>query len=166
MKRRRTIDPVLAKVLDDVLNNKVRAIPEVADLPRLWKEAPSEASGLKHPWKITRETLLALYITLAPIQPSYREGLRRLSLSLTMNGEPIPPRLSWWNYCLAVLGDPPPKRGRPRELDEHIKISTMFRLLGSRGYTREDAMSSIAETMDSSPETIRSVVRKYRIPLR
>ena len=165
-RRRRMIDPVLAKVLDDVLNNKVQVIPEVADLPRRWREAPSEASGSKHPWEATREALLALYITLAPSQPPFREGLRRLYLELTMNGEPIPPPLSWWNHRLAVLGDPPPKRGRPRELDQDIKISTVLRLLGIAGYSREDAMSHIAETMDFSPETIRSVIRKYRIPLR
>ncbi len=160
------IDPVLAKVLDDVLKGRVQVIPEVADLPRRWREAPSEASGSQHPWKVTQETLLAEYITLAPTQPEYREGLRRLSLELAMNGEPIPPRLRWWNHCLAVLGDPPPKRGRPRELNQAIKISTVLRLLGSLGSTREYAMSYIAETMGFSPETIRSVILKYRIPLR
>ena len=160
------IDPVLAKVLDDVLKGRVQVIPEVADLPRRWREAPSEASGSKHPWKVTQETLLAEYITLAPTQPEYREGLRRLYLALTMNGEPIPPRLSWWNHCLTVLGDPPPKRGRPHELDRDILVSTVFRLLGDLECSREDAMAIIAEKMNHSPETIRSVVRKRRISLR
>ena len=166
-RRRRTItDPALDKFLDDVLNNRVSVIPKVADLPRRWREAPSEASGARHPWQLTRDDLLETYIALAPTQPLYREGLRRLHLNLTMNGEPIPRLLRKWNDCLRVLGDPPLRRGRPHEVDRDTLVATVLRFLGSRGYSREGAIAIIAEKMIVSPETIKSVIDKYGITLR
>ena len=163
---RTTEDPVLDRVLDDVLNNKVQAIPEYADLPRRWREAPSEASGSKHPWERSKEDLEAIYFHLAPILPEAREGLRRLYLELSMNGEPIPDLLQWWNRALRVLGDPPPRRGAPRKIDRDIKVGTMFKLLGTRGYTREEAMDRIAPVKRVSDENIRTIIKNYRISIR
>jgi hypothetical protein len=163
---RTTEDPVLEMVLDDVLNGNVDVIPEYADLPRRWREAPSEASVSKHPRERSKEDLEAIYFHLAPILPEAREGLRRLYLELSMNGEPIPDLLQWWNRALRVLGDPPPRRGAPRKIDRDIKVGTMFKLLGTRGYTREDAMDRIAPVKRVSEETIRTIIKNYRISIR
>ena len=164
---RKTIDdPVMYRVIDDVLNEKVSIAPDFANLPRRWREAPAEASGSKHPGGTTREELLANYVTLAPTQPHALEGLQRLYLELTTNGEPIPPLLSWWNDCLRVLGDPPPKLGRPRKLDRDGRILTLFRWLGTLGFTREAAIDILADRTHYSANNIRSIVRQYRISLR
>jgi hypothetical protein len=164
--RQRRDDPVLDRVLEEVLNGKVDVIPEYADLPRRWREAPSEASVSKHPRERSKEDLEAIYFHLAPILPEAREGLRRLYLELSMNGEPIPDLLQWWNRALRVLGDPPPRRGAPRKIDRDIKVGTMFKLLGTRGYTREDAMDRIAPVKRVSEETIRTIIKNYRISIR
>ena len=166
-KGRRTMDdPVLDRVLDEVLNNKVQVIPEFADLPRRWREAPAEASDRKHPSEPTKEELVARYFPLAFTQPLAREGLRRLYVELTMNGEPIPYLLRWWNRCLLFLGDPPPRRGRPHKVDRDVRVGTMFKFLGEYGYSRENAIACIAETMGIPDETIRSVILKNSISLR
>ena len=166
-KLRRTMDdPVLDRVLDEVLNGKVSVIPEFADLPRRWREAPAEASDRKHPREHTKDELVARYILLALTQPLAREGLRRLYLELTMNGEPVPDPLRWWNRRLIVLGDPPLKPGRPHKVDRDARISTVFKLLGTFGYSRENAIARIAETMGIPDETVRSIILKYRIHLR
>ena len=83
-------DPALDRILDEVLNNKVPVIPELADLPRRWREAPSEASDRKQPSEPTKGELVNWYILMALTQPLAGEGLRRLHRELTMNGEPIP----------------------------------------------------------------------------
>ena len=88
--RQRRDDPVLDRVIDDVLNGKVDVIPEFADLPRRWREAPSDATDRKHPGELTKDELLARYIWLAFTQQFAREGLRRLYDDLSIKGEPIP----------------------------------------------------------------------------
>ena len=63
-RRKRTIDdPALDKFLDDVLNNRISVIPKIADLPRRWREAPSEASEARHPRQLTRDEVLDTYIS-------------------------------------------------------------------------------------------------------
>ncbi len=168
-KRKRTQainDAALDRVLDDVLNNDVPVIPEFADLPRRWREAPSDEYERKHPSEPTRGELLARYIFLAFTQPSAREGLRALYLDLTRRGEPIPEPLLWWNHSLLVHGDPPVKRGPRHKVDRDVKVGTVFRLLGDLGFSREGAIARIGETMGIPEDTVRSVIRKYRIPLR
>ena len=43
--RQKRDDPVLDRVIDDVLNGNVDVIPEFADLPRRWREAPEEVDA-------------------------------------------------------------------------------------------------------------------------
>ena len=166
-KRRQPMDdPALDRVIDDVLNNGVPVIPEFADLPRWWREAPSEASGRKHPSEQTKDELLARYFLLSFTQPLATEGLRRLYLDLTMNGEPVPEPLLNWNNIILVHGDPPLKRGPLHKVDRDVKFGTIFGLLGDLGFSREDAIARIAERTGIPEDTVRSIVRKYRLRLR
>ena len=159
--------PVMYRVLDELLNKKVLVIAEFADLPRRWREAPSEASDRKHPSERTKEELLARYVAWAPIYPWAREGLDSLYRELLMTGEPIPYPLLWWDGCLGLLGDPPLKAGRPRNLDRDVRVSTAFKFLGTFGYTREAAIDKIAEVMsDGNSETVRTIIHNYRISIR
>ena len=90
-----------------MLNGNVDVIPEFADLPRRWREAPEDASDRENPWGPIKDELVARYILLAFTQPLAREGLRRLTLELIKTGEPIPEFLLCWNRWLLILGDPP-----------------------------------------------------------
>ena len=164
--RQRRDDPVLDRVLEEVLNGKVDVIPEFADLPRRWREAPSDASDRKHPGELTKDELLARYIWLAFTQQFAREGLRRLYDDLSIKGETIPDLLRWWNHILSVLGDPPSRPGARRKVDRDARVGIAFKLLGDCGDTREEALARIAETMDVSDETIRTAINNNRIHLR
>ena len=159
-------EPVLDRVLDDVLNEKVSVIPGFADLPRRWREAPSEASDRNHPLQRTRDELVVEYFGLAPFQPRAREGLDNLYRELLRTGESIPYLLQFWNFCLATLGEPPLRPGRPRKIDRDVRVSTIFKLLGSLGDTRDEAIARIAGTMHVPEDTIRTIVRKHRTSLR
>ena len=107
--RQRRDDPVLDRVLEEVLNGKVDVIPEFADLPRRWREAPSDASDRKHPGELTKDELLARYIWLAFTQQFAREGLRRLYDDLSIKGETIPGQ-SRLNQGAPRGGSPRPNR--------------------------------------------------------
>lgn len=147
-RRRRTItDQDLDKCLDDVLNNRVPVIPEVADLPSWWREAPAEASDRKHPRGLTQGQLVAKYINMAQTQPKAREGLRSLLRELLENGEPVPALLGAWALLQYAQGDPAVLRGRPVEIDQIILVLTSYWLLRDLGYAREDAIFIIAEKM-------------------
>ena len=163
--RRPRKDPVLDKVLDDVLNSKVPVIPGFADLPRRWREAPSTASDRMHPTEPTQEELLLTYLSLAFTQPLAREGLDSLYGELVLTGQPIPCALSWWTAYVHLVGDPPANRGRPREIDRDIRVGTMHKLLGTCGYTREGAIRRIAKTMHYSEDAIRTIIRKHKIKM-
>ena len=171
-KRRPRNDPVLDRVLDDVLNEKVSVIPGIADLARRWREAPAEASDRKHPLQRTRDELVVEYFCMASFQPWAREGLDNLHRELLRTGEPIPDLLRVWNFCLATLGEPPSRPGRPRKIDRDVRASTIFKLLGYRsqgptlGYTRDETIARIAGTMHIPEDTIRTIVRKHRTSLR
>ena len=163
--RRPRKDTVLDKVLDDVLNNKHPVIADFADLSRRWREAPSTASDRKHPSERTQGELLATYLPLAFTQPLAREGLNRLYGELVWTGQPIPRALSSWIGYVHLVGGPPAKRGRPREIDRDVRVGTIFKLLGTCGFSREAAIGHIAEKMNVSDETIRTIIRKNRISL-
>ena len=54
-----------------------------------------------------------------------------------------------------------------RLLDQNVRVSTIFKFLGTFGYTREAAIDKIAEVMrDGNSETVRTIIRKNRISLR
>ena len=82
--------------LGDVLNNEIPVIPELADLPSLWRETPTEGFDLNRPGDLTRLEWLAGYIYLADTEPWARDGLRRLLRELLENGEPVPALLGVW----------------------------------------------------------------------
>ena len=42
----------------------------------------------------------------------------------------------------------------------------MFKLLGTRGYTGEEAMDRIAPVKQVSEETIQTIIKNYRISIR
>ena len=63
--RQKRDDPVLDRVIGDLLNGNVDVIPEFADLPRRWREAPEDASHRENPWDTTKDELAARYILLA-----------------------------------------------------------------------------------------------------
>ena len=170
-KRRKPVDdPALDRVLDEVLNNKIQIIPEFADLPRRWREAPEDASDRENPWDPTKDELVARYILLAFTQPLAREGLRRLSRDLTTSGQPIPEPLRWWNRCISIHGDPPTSPGPRHKIDRDARVALAFRFLGDYGLTREDAIALIAEMITKprkvSEDTVRSIILKCKMPLR
>ena len=163
--RQKREDPVLDRVLDELLNGKVDVIPKFTDLPRRWREAPEKESDREHPWDPTKDELLGKFIGLAVTQQFAREELRRLYDELTTNGEPIPDLLQGWNDILSVLGDPPSRPGPRRKVDRDGWAGVAFKLLGVYGYTREEAIARIAETLGVSDETIRTAINKNRIHL-
>ena len=164
--RRKRDDPVLDRVIGDVLNGNVDVIPEFADLPRRWREAPEDASDRENPWDPAKDELVARYILLAFTQPQAREGLRRLTLELIKTGEPIPEFLLCWNRWLLILGDPPLRPGAPHKIDRDARVGIAFKLLGKCEYTREEAIAHIAEWKRVSDETIRTAINNNRIHLR
>ena len=165
-RRRPRNDPDLDRVLDDVLNEKVSVIPKAADLPRRWREAPSEASDRKHPSQRTKHEWVVWYLDMASFQPWAREGLDNLYRELLRTGEPIPYLLHFWDYYRSELGDAPLRLGRPRKIDRDVMVSAIFKFLGFHGYTRDKAIGRIADTMHTPEDTIRTIIRKCRISLR
>ncbi len=154
------------RVLDDVLNKKHPVIPNYADLPRRWREAPSEASDRRSPWQRTKSELLETYLSLASIEPLAREGMNRLNDELIRTGEPIPDPVCFWQSCQLELGDPPESRGPRRQIDEAVRIGVALGVLGIAGYTREKAIAHIAKIMDYSEDGIRSIIRKYHFKMK
>ena len=71
--RQKREDPVLDRVLDEVLNGKVDVIPEFADLPRRWREAPEKESDRKNPSDRTKDELLDRSHW-AGVHPAVRQG--------------------------------------------------------------------------------------------
>ena len=116
-KRRKPVDdPALDRVLDEVLNNKIQIIPEFADLPRRWREAPEKASDRKHPWERAKDELLARYIWLGFSHPSAREGLRRPQ-SRSDNERPTHPRALALVEPLHIYSRRPSHVPRPQAQD-------------------------------------------------
>ena len=159
-------DPVLDRVLDELLNGKIDVIPKFTDLSRRWREAPATAADRAHPWDPTKDELLCDFIGWSVTQQFAREELGRLYDELRTNGEPIPDLLLGWKGILLVLGDPPLRRGPRRKADRDGCVGIALKLLGVCGYNREEAIARIAETMGVNDETIRTVIRNNRIPLR
>ena len=163
-------DPAPYKVLDDILNHGDPVIPEYADLPRRWREAPSDPSQRGRPGELTKDELVTQYVWLGFSQPLAREGLRRLSSKLTTSSQPIPEALRWWNRCISIHGDPPTAPGPRHKIDRDVRVVLAFRFLGDYGLTREDAIALIAGMITKprkvSEDTIRSIILKYRTPLR
>ena len=155
-------DPALDRVLDDILNKNHPVIPDFADLPRQWREAPSEESERSYPSQHTKDELLVERISLAPTEPLAKEGLDRLYDELERTGEPIPNLLRAWKLCLLVLGAPPLRSGPRRQVDEAYRVGVALKLLGRFGYTREKAIAHIAKIKEYSEDGIRSIVRKYK----
>ena len=153
-------DKALEEYLGDVLNNRMPVIPELADLPSLWRDTPTEASDSSHPGFTSRWTFLAIYINLADTNPWAREGLRGLLRELLENGEPVPALLGAWGLQQYVQGDPAPRRGRPEESERDFRVLAVFKVLLEQGYSREAAMGVIADQMFCEPETVRSIIRK------
>ena len=154
--------PSMEKYLGDVLNHRRPVIRELADLPFLLRITPLAASDSSHPGELTQEMLLAMYIDMADTTPWAREGLRRLVQEKLANDEPVPELLIPWVLHQFVRGDPPPKPGRPKESDRDFRVLSVFSVLREQGWTSEAAMGDIADLMDYAPETIRSIIRKYR----
>ena len=148
------------------MNGKVDVIPKFTDLPRRWREAPEKGSDRAHPWDPTKDGLLCDFIGWSVTQQFAREGLRGLYDELTTNGEPIPDLLLGWNGILSVLGDPPQRRGPHRKVDRDARAGVALKLLGKCGYTRDEAIARIAQVLDVCDETVRTAIRKNRIPIR
>ena len=163
--RQKREDPVLDRVLDELLNGKVDVIPKFTDLSRRWREAPAKESDREHPWDPTKDELLGDFIGWAVTQQFAREALRKLYDELTTKGEPVPDLLKGWDGIMSVLGDPPSKRGPHRKVDRDAGVGIAFKLLGDCGYTREEAIARIAEKRGCSDETIRTIINNHRIHL-
>ena len=153
-------DKALEEYLGDVLNNRMPVIPELADLPSLWRDTPAEASDSSHPGFTSRWMYLAMYIDMADTKPWARDGLRGLLRELLENGEPVPGMLILWGLQQYVQGDPAPRRGRPEESERDFRVLAGFMVLLEQGYSREAAMGVIADLMSYETETIRSIIRK------
>lgn len=156
--------PVLDRVLDDVLNKKHPVVPDYADLPRLWREAPSKPHP-QRPWERTKDELIATQIRAAFVEPQAVEGLDRLYHELSSTGQPIPPLLSWWISCIGLLGKPPIRRGPRRDLNFALRVSVTLATLGHVGYSREKAIARIAKVTGYSEDGIRTIVRKYKLKM-
>ena len=152
--------------LRDVLNDKIPVIPKLADLPGLWRETPEDAYDPDHPGFRLRLSYLVACIVLADTKPWAREGLRQLHRELLENGEPVPPLLDGWLHDQLAQGEPASRRGRPEESDRDLRVLTMFKTLSDEGLTRQDAIFKIADWMDCSHETVRSILHKHRAALR
>ena len=135
-------------------------IPEFADLPRRWREAPSTARDRKCPLELTKGETLSKYFALAVTQPLVREGLDNLYGELVLTRQPIPHALSWWIGYIHMVGGPPANRGPRHEIDEYVRVGAIFKFLGTRRYSRERAIGRITETMGYSEEAIRTIIRK------
>ena len=158
-------DPVLDRVLDDILNKNHPVIPDFADLPRQWEEAPSKESERRHPSQRTRDEILASRLSLRFTEPLAREGLERLYSELVSTGQPIPPPLGQWISSVRLLGNPPLRSGPRRQVDPACRVGVALGLLGRCGYTREKAIAHIAKVGSYSDDGIRSIARKYKFKM-
>ncbi len=158
-------DPVLDRVLDEILNKKHPVIPDYADLPQRWREAPSKASDRRHPWQRTKDELIADTISVAFVEPLAKEGLDRLYRKLVSTGQPVPPALSRWTDSVRLLGNPPLSRGPRRQLDDAIRVGVALGLLGQYGYSREKAIARIGKVKNYSDEGIRTTTHKYHFKM-
>ena len=164
--RQKRDDPVLDRVLEELLNGKIDVIPKFTDLPRRWREAPATEADREHPWDSTKDELLWDFIGWSVTQQFAREELGRLYEELRTNGEPIPDLLLGWKGVLEVAGDPPSRPGPRRKADRDGCVGIALQLLGVCGYNREEAIARIAQVLDVCDETIRTAIRKNRIPIR
>ena len=83
-------------------------------------------------------------------------------LDLRADGEDVPPVLGEWAIHQFAQGEPAPRRGRPEESDRDFRVSTMYTMLWSQGYTRAAAVEQIAIWMVCELGTVRSITRKFR----
>ena len=144
------------------LTNEGGQFAELADLPYWWDSIPPDALHPELTRYPVRTILLASYSNWAVTKPWAWEGLRRLLKVLLDRREPIPEILQWWANAYAAGTRKPPgqRRGRPENSERNNRLMHAMRILRNDGHTRDDAIDKIAQALDVSFETVRSVVRK------
>ena len=144
----------LEQFLSDVLNGRIPAVARLADLPAWWRRTPPG---------FARQELLDKYIDKASTEAWANEGLRALLRYLLESFVKPPPDLVEWAVQRCAYGDPPPKRGRPEEVDDDNLVTAVFAILQANGYSREAAICFIADETSRGQETIRSKIRKLKL---
>lgn len=154
-----SFDDYLRRVLAD----EIPAIPKLADTPRLvLGRYPSQVSNPSHPQYSEWMKWQAVFIRLADLKPLFREGVRNYIRELQEKGEPVPSLFHEWAAAEFAKGEPPPRRGRKEDADRDFRVYNVYTVLWLHGYSREAAIDYLAKLTMNEPETIRSILRKFR----
>ena len=148
------------KWICDLLHGNNQAFPDYSDLTGWWRLYPPEASDPNHPEHVERMEWLALAIVLTQWKPWAREGLLEFHRALLADGEPVPTLLEGWVQDQSAQRKRGP--GRPEEVNRDLRVLVGFTSLSDEGHTRNEAIDIIADCMNYSPETIRSIIHKHR----
>ena len=146
----------------DLLHGNNQAFPKLSDLPVFWRATPPEELDPDHPGLRTRESLVEACIILADTNPWAKAGLNNLLDYLSETGEPVPKRLKDWAFYRDTAGLPGPRPGRPKESERDHRVLTVFEMLRDERHTRNEAIDIIADCINYSPDTIRSIIHKHR----
>ena len=134
--------------------------PRLSDLTYWWDAIPPDAPDPAHSNYSQRTILLASYVNWSHTKQWAQEGLRQLLAELLKRGEPIPDILQTWAFHVAANTEPTRRPGRQEKADRNARIMAVLRWLRGIGYSREKAMSYIADAINVDYETVRSAVRK------
>ena len=156
------MDEKLPKKFCDILNNDDGVIPGPIDLSSLWQLIPPEKPYPRNPKYSARLALLRTYVKFSLTKPWARKELRGLLRELLNNREPIPTLLHGWALYQCAKDAPKSSRGRPEEVDLHLRICAVFVLMRREGYSRTAAFKRIARHVNYEADSVRTIVNRWQ----
>ena len=156
------MDEQLPKKFRAILDKEDGVIPEAIDLCSLWELIPPEKPYPRNPKYSARLALLRTYVKFSPTKPWARKELRGLLRKLLNNCEPIPALLHGWALHQCAKDAPKSSRGRPEEVDTHLRICVVFVLMRREGYSRTAAFKRIARHVNYEADSVRTIVNRWQ----
>ena len=156
------MDEQLPKKFRAILDKEDGVIPGDIDLCSLWELIPPEMRYSRNSKYSARLAVLRTYVEFSHTKPWARKDLHGLLCKLLNNGEPIPALLMGWALYQYAKQAPKSSRGRPEEVDIHLRICVVFVLMLREGYSRTAAFKLIARNVCYEPDSVRTIVTRWQ----
>ncbi len=156
------MDEQLPTTFCDILDRENGIFPGAIDLSLLWGLISPERPYRRNPKYSARQALLRTYIRFSRTKPWARKELHGLLRKLLNNREPIPAPLQEWALYQYAKQAPKSSRGRPEEVDIHLRICTVFVLMLQENYSRKAAFELIARHMNYEVDSVRTIVNRWK----
>ena len=148
------------KLLAILTSRENSLISRRADLAAWWKWIPPEMPYPRNPQIPARMALLRTYINKSQTEPWAQDGLRGLLSELRANGDIVPDILVECALDQWPKEPTKPRRGRPEETDQNLRVCIFFLLLRRYEFPRQAAINFIADNLGFEPDGVRSIVRR------